>query len=107
MDRPGCHAQTRRVVSVYLASLADAAPLPQCPGVSSHAMRSALLRMMCRIAQNNRIMRYGLRASKLAQLCGYSVATIYRGGALRRRARLPGLAAGAAPGIRRPGRQGC
>ena len=28
MDRPDCHAQTRRVVSVYLASLADAAPPP-------------------------------------------------------------------------------
>ena len=69
--------QTRRVVSVYLASLADAAPLPRCPGVSTRAMRSAL-RMMCRIAQNDGTMRYGLRASKLAQLCEYSVATIHR-----------------------------
>jgi hypothetical protein len=77
MDRPGCHAQTRRVVSVYLASLADAAPLPECPGVSTRALRSAL-RMMCRIAQNDGSMRYGLRASKLAQLCEYSVATIHR-----------------------------
>ncbi len=43
MDRPACHAQLRRVaVSVYLASLADAAPLPRCPGVSTRAMRSAL-----------------------------------------------------------------
>jgi hypothetical protein len=58
MDRPGCHAQTRRVVSVYLASLADAAPLPECPGVSTRALRSAL-RMMCRIAQNDGSMRYG------------------------------------------------
>ena len=44
MDRPGCHAQTRRVaVSVYLASLADAAPLPRCPGVSTpcHALSAA------------------------------------------------------------------
>ncbi len=78
MDRPACHAQLRRVaVSVYLASLADAAPLPRCPGVSTRAMRSAL-RMMCRIAQNDGTMRYGLRASKLAQLCEYSVATIHR-----------------------------
>ena len=78
MDRPDCHAQDRRVaVSVYLASLADAAPLPRCPGVSNRAMRSAL-RMMCRIAQNDGTMRYGLRASKLAQLCEYSVATIHR-----------------------------
>jgi hypothetical protein len=77
MDRPDCHAQTRRVVSVYLASLADAAPLPRCPGVSSRAMRAAL-RMMCRIAQNDGTMRYGLRASKLADLCEYSVATIHR-----------------------------
>jgi len=78
MDRPDCHARNRRVaVSVYLASLADAAPLPRCPGVSSRAMRSAL-RMMCRIAQNDGTMRYGLRASKLAQLCEYSVATIHR-----------------------------
>jgi hypothetical protein len=78
MDRPGCHAQNRCVaVSVYLASLADAAPLPRCPGVSNRAMRSAL-RMMCRIAQNDGTMRYGLRASKLAQLCEYSVATIHR-----------------------------
>lgn len=74
MDRPDCHAQTRRVVSVYLASLADAAPPPRCPGVSSRAMRSAL-RMMCRIAQNDGTIRYGLRASKLAELCEYSVAT--------------------------------
>jgi len=77
MDRPGCHAYARCVVSVYLASLADAAPLPRCPGVSSRAMRSAL-RMMCRIAQNDGTMRYGFRASKLASLCEYSVATIQR-----------------------------
>lgn len=74
MDRPDCHARTRRVVSVYLASLADAAPPPRCPGISSRAMRSAL-RMMCRIAQNDGTIRYGLRASKLAELCEYSVAT--------------------------------
>ena len=74
MDRPDCHAQARRVVSVYLASLADAAPPPRCPGVSSRAMRSAL-RMMCRIAQNDGTIPYGLRASKLAELCEYSVAT--------------------------------
>jgi hypothetical protein len=74
MDRPDCHAQTRRVVSVYLASLADAAPPPRCPGVSSCAMRSAL-QMMCRIAQNDGTIRYGLRASKLAELCEYGVAT--------------------------------
>jgi hypothetical protein len=77
MDRPGCHASIRCVVSVYLASLADAAPLPRCPGVSKRALRSAL-RMMCRIAQNDGSMRYGLRASKLAELCDYSVATIHR-----------------------------
>ena len=36
MDRPDCHALRRRVaVSVYLASLADAAPLPRCSGVST------------------------------------------------------------------------
>jgi DNA-binding transcriptional MocR family regulator len=33
---------------------------------------------MCRIAQNDGTMRYGLRASKLATLCEYSVATIHR-----------------------------
>jgi len=64
-------------VSAYLASLADVAPLPQCSGVSTRALRSAL-RMMCRIAQNDGTMRYGLRASKLAKLCEYSVATIHR-----------------------------
>jgi len=80
MDRPGCHAQTRRVVSVYLASLADAAPLSRCPGVSSRAMRSAL-RMM------------GRRWYRRLQLC-------YRLNALR------GLA-GVPPGIHRLGRQGC
>ena len=37
-------------------------------------MRSAL-RMMCRIAQNDGTIPYGLRASKLAELCEYSVAT--------------------------------
>jgi hypothetical protein len=77
MDLPGCHAYVRCVVSVYLATLADAAPLPRCPGVSTRALRSAL-RMMCRIAQNDGAMRYGLRASKLASLCEYSVATIHR-----------------------------
>lgn len=64
-------------MSVYLASLAESAALPSCPGVSTRAMRSAL-RMMCKIAQNDGTMRYGLRASKLAQLCEYSVATIHR-----------------------------
>ena len=34
--------------------------------------------MMCKIAQNDGTMRYGLRASKLAALCEYSVATIHR-----------------------------
>jgi hypothetical protein len=34
--------------------------------------------MMCRIAQNDGAMRYGLRASKLAALCEYSIATIHR-----------------------------
>ena len=77
MDRPGCHANARCVVSVYLASLADAAPLPRCDGVSTRAVRASL-RMMCRIAQNDGTMRYGLRASKLAILCEYSVATIQR-----------------------------
>ena len=77
MDRPGCHAHWRRVVSVYLVTLADVAPLPRVPGISTRAMRSAL-RMMCRIAQNDGTMRYGLRASKLAKLCEYSVATIHR-----------------------------
>ena len=78
MDRAGCHAHMRCVaVSVYLASLADTAELPRCPGVSTRALRSAL-RMMCRIAQNDGTMRYGLRASKLATLCEYSVATIHR-----------------------------
>jgi hypothetical protein len=78
MDRPGCHAYARCVVvSVYLATLADAAPLPRCPGVSTRALRASL-RMMCRIAQSDGTMRYGLRASKLAKLCEYSVATIHR-----------------------------
>ena len=77
MHRLDCHAPTARVVSVYLATLADAAPLPRCPGVSTRALRSAL-RMMCRIAQNDGTMRYGLRASKLAILCEYSMATIHR-----------------------------
>jgi hypothetical protein len=78
MDRPDCHAPRRCVVvSVYLASLADTAALPRCPGVSTRALRSAL-RMMCRIAQSDGTMRYGLRASKLAVLCEYSVATIHR-----------------------------
>jgi hypothetical protein len=77
MDRPGCHAHWQRVVSVYLATLADATPLPRCPNVSTRAMRAAL-RMMCRIAQNDGTMRYGLRASKLATLCEYSIATIHR-----------------------------
>jgi hypothetical protein len=77
MHRPDCHASTRCVVSVYLATLADAAELPQCPGVSTRAMRAAL-RMMCRLAQSDGTMRYGLRASKLAKLCEYSVATIHR-----------------------------
>jgi hypothetical protein len=77
MDRPGCHAHWQRVVTAYLATLADATPLPHCPNVSTRAMRTAL-RMMCRIAQNDGTMRYGLRASKLATLCEYSVATIHR-----------------------------
>jgi hypothetical protein len=64
-------------VSVYLATLADAAPMQRCPGVSARALRSAL-RMMCRIAQGDGTMRYGLRASKLAKLCDYSTATIHR-----------------------------
>ena len=42
--------------------------------VSSRAMRSAL-RIMCRIAHNYDTIRCGLRASKLAELCEYSVAT--------------------------------
>ena len=66
MDRPGCHTQPRRVVSVYLASLADAAPFPECPGVGTRALRSAL-RMMCRIAQNDGSMRYGLREGQPAR----------------------------------------
>ncbi len=77
MDRPGCHASLRCVVSVYLATLADAAPLPRCPGVSTRALRASL-RMMCRIAQSDGTMRYGLRASKLAKLCEYSMAALHR-----------------------------
>jgi hypothetical protein len=77
MDRPDCHTHTRCVMSVYLATLADTAPLPRCSGVSTRAMRAAL-RMMCRIAQNDGTMRYGLRASKLATLCEYSSSTIHR-----------------------------
>ncbi len=64
-------------MTAYLATLADATPLPRCSGVSTRAMRAAL-RMMCRIAQSDGTMRYGLRASKLATLCEYSVATIHR-----------------------------
>ena len=68
------------VSCVYLASLADAAPLSRCPGVNRRAMRSAI-RMM------------GRRWYRRLQLC-------YRLNALR------GLA-GAPAGIHRPGRQGC
>lgn len=77
MGRRYCHGHCRCVVTAYLATLADATPLPRCPNVSTRAMRAAL-RMMCRIAQSDGSMRYGLRASKLASLCEYSVATIHR-----------------------------
>ena len=52
----------------------------RCRGVlaSAPVRFAAALRMMCRIAQNDGTMRYGLRASKLAALCEYSVATIHR-----------------------------
>ena len=49
------------VSCVYLTSLADAAPLSRCPGVSSHALRSAL-RMMRRRWYRRLQLRYRLNA---------------------------------------------
>jgi hypothetical protein len=64
-------------VTAALASHVDRLDLPPEPGVSCRAVRS-VLRMMAKIAQDSGEFRYGLRGSKLATLCDYSLSVVRR-----------------------------
>jgi len=64
-------------VTAVLAGHVDRLDLPAEPGVSPRAVRS-VLRMMAKIAQDTGEFRYGLRGSKLASLCDYSLSVVRR-----------------------------
>ena len=64
-------------MTAALASQVDRAELPAEPGISPRAVRS-VLRMMAKIAQDSGEFRYGLRGSKLATLCDYSLSVVRR-----------------------------
>jgi hypothetical protein len=64
-------------VTAALASHVDKLEIPPEPGISPRAVRS-VFRMMAKIAQESGEFRYGLRGSKLATLCDYSLSVIRR-----------------------------
>jgi hypothetical protein len=64
-------------VTAALAGHVDRLDLPPEPGVSPRAVRS-VFRMMAKIAQDSGEFRYGLRGSKLATLCDYSLSVVRR-----------------------------
>jgi hypothetical protein len=64
-------------VTAALAGHVDRLDLPAEPGISPRAVRS-VLRMMAKIAQDSGEFRYGLRGSKLATLCDYSLSVVRR-----------------------------
>ena len=64
-------------MTTALASHVDRLDLPAEPGISPRAIRS-VLRMMAKIAQDSGEFRYGLRGSKLASLCEYSLSVVRR-----------------------------
>ena len=64
-------------MTAALARHVDRLDLPAEPGISPRAVRS-VLRMMAKIAQDSGEFRYGLRGSKLASLCDYSLSVIRR-----------------------------
>ncbi len=64
-------------MTAALASCVDRLELPAEPGISSRAVR-AVFRMMAKIAQDSGEFRYGLRGSKLATLCDYSLSVVRR-----------------------------
>jgi hypothetical protein len=64
-------------VTAGLASHVDKLEIPPEPGISPRAVRS-VFRMMAKIAQESGEFRYGLRGSKLATLCDYSLSVVRR-----------------------------
>src|SRR5512135_3098113 len=64
-------------MSTALVTAVNDLDLPPEPGVSPRAART-VLRVYCKIAQQDGSFRYGLRGSKVAALAEYSLATVRR-----------------------------